>query len=289
MSFQGAQTPQAGSFALCERQVRAQDRDRWLASLFAPAAARPHLMALFAFNLEIARIRDVVSDPLPGEMRLQWWRDLLCGKTRGDAAGHPVAAALGATVGACGLSRDDLIALIDARVFDLYDDPMPDDAALAEYALGTAGIVLRLSAQILNPQASLAGILRPAALAQALTGLLRAMPWHAARGQMFLPLDRLAGHGIDRAGFVGGTPSPGLARALADLREIARKSMHEVRSGIGSVGRAEAAALLPLALVDPYLAAMERPGVDPYRTVIDIAGWRKILLMWRQARRADTA
>jgi phytoene synthase len=289
MPLQGAAVLPVGAHAHCERLVRAQDRDRWLASLFAPADTRPHLMALYAFNLEIARLRDVVSDPLPGEMRLQWWRDLLNGQSRGEAAGHPVAAALAETIKARGFAREDLIALIDARVFDLYDDPMPDGDALTRYALDTAGTLLRLSAQVLSPQARISDILRPAALAQALTGLLRSIPWHAARGQMFLPADRLVRHGIDRASYVEGVNSPALARALAELRETVRQAMREVRAGITCVGRAEVAALLPLALVEPYLAAMERPGVDPFRTIIEIAGWRKILLMWRQARRAGAA
>src|SRR5579871_5951216 len=71
MSEASASDPLAAAYAECEALVREGDRDRWLASLFAPAAARRHLYALYAFSFEIARVREIVSDPLPGEVRYQ--------------------------------------------------------------------------------------------------------------------------------------------------------------------------------------------------------------------------
>ena len=65
--------------------VRQYDKDRYLSALLAPGQYRPGLMALYAFNSEIARIRELVSEPLPGEVRLQWWRDLLEGTEHGVA------------------------------------------------------------------------------------------------------------------------------------------------------------------------------------------------------------
>src|SRR5947209_6479256 len=111
----------AEAYEHCLGHVRALDRDRFLAGLFAPSAARPHLFAILAFSAEIARVRDLVSDPLPGEVRLQWWRDLLEGKPHGDVEGHPIAAALLDTIAKFALPASALVRLIDARVFDLYD------------------------------------------------------------------------------------------------------------------------------------------------------------------------
>ena len=71
------------AFAYCEAQVRAGDRDRFLAALFAPAQHRAGLFALYAFNLEIARVREAARTPMAGEIRLQWWSDVLAGKARG--------------------------------------------------------------------------------------------------------------------------------------------------------------------------------------------------------------
>src|SRR5215207_11715913 len=84
--------------AHCEALVRAADPDRYFAALFAPADKRPHLFALYAFSLEIARVREAVSDPMLGDIRLQWWRDALQGEARGDVRANPVAAALDETV-----------------------------------------------------------------------------------------------------------------------------------------------------------------------------------------------
>src|SRR6185503_16244699 len=83
-----------GDFRSCRKLVREHGKDRYLAGLFAAASKRKHLFALYAFNYEIARIRELVHEPLPGEIRLQWWRDALQGSARGDVGRHPVAGAL---------------------------------------------------------------------------------------------------------------------------------------------------------------------------------------------------
>ena len=84
----------ADSFDHCEELVRAGDKDRFLATLFAPQKYRRALYALYAFNLEVARTRELAREPMPGEIRLQWWRDVLGGAGRGEVDAHPVAAAL---------------------------------------------------------------------------------------------------------------------------------------------------------------------------------------------------
>ncbi len=103
------------AFAHCETLVRAADRDRFLATLFAPPERRGALFALYAFNLEIARVREVVREPVSGEIRLQWWTDLLSGAGRGEAESHPVAAALLATVARYGLPPQRLQSIVEAR------------------------------------------------------------------------------------------------------------------------------------------------------------------------------
>src|SRR5271166_6346598 len=107
-------------FAYCEALVREADKDRYLASLFAPADRRPYLHALYAFDLEVARVRALAREPMAGEIRLQWWREAIAG-TRPEASAHPVAAALTETMARCGLAAATLGDLIEARAFDLYD------------------------------------------------------------------------------------------------------------------------------------------------------------------------
>src|SRR5579863_2855380 len=101
---------------VCETLVRETDKDRFLSALFAPPEHRGALIALYAFNVEIASVRERVSEPLPGEVRLQWWRDVLDGRTEGR--GHPVAAAICNAVSSRRLPVAVFHDLIDARTFD---------------------------------------------------------------------------------------------------------------------------------------------------------------------------
>src|SRR6202046_4380882 len=90
-------------FALCPDRVRTADRDRFIASLFAPVVQRAPLHALYAFNSEVARVREVAREALPGEVRLQWWSEVIGGERRGEAQANPVASALLATIESHGL------------------------------------------------------------------------------------------------------------------------------------------------------------------------------------------
>ena len=196
--------------------MREADPDRYWASLFAPADKRPHLHALYAFNFEIARVRESVREALVGEIRLQWWRDALQGEARGDVRANPIAAALDDTIVQFRLPRQSLVDLIDARIFDLYDDPMPSLNDLEGYCGETSSSLIQLSSIILangsNPgTADAAG---HAGVAYAITGLLRAFPHHARQGQVYVPADILARHGVVREDIVTGRGGPGLKGAL---------------------------------------------------------------------------
>jgi phytoene synthase len=269
----------------CATLVRQHDPDRYFADLFAPADARPHLFALHAFNTEVSRIREVVSEPLPGEMRLQWWRDAL---RAGEAGGHPVAGALLDTIAKFNLPEPAFERLLEARTFDLYNDPMPDRATFEGYAGDTASVPFQLAAIILagggDPHtADAAG---HGGVAWALAGQLRAFPISAARKQLFLPSDALVARCVDLDDVFERRSSPALLGALADLRALARE--HLAKSAAATPA-ASAVAFLPLALVEPYLRRMETPGYDPFAAPVDLPQWRKQWILWRAARRAQKA
>lgn len=177
------------NYTHCETLVRAGDKDRFLADLFAPAEARPHLHALQAFNLEIASVRHRVSEPLAGEIRLQWWRDVIVGEGRGEG---PVAAALLDTVGRFELSGAALARIIDAQEFDLAEEPMAELAALENYAVETAGTLFQLTAHVLagGEFASYEAASRAAGVAYGLATMRRtAVSTPAWKGQARLYLD----------------------------------------------------------------------------------------------------
>lgn len=276
----------AFAFSHCEALVREGDPDRYFAALFAPAPFRPHLFALAAFSLTIARVRDAASNPIAGEIRLQWWRDALQGEARGDVKANPVAAALDDAIVKRKLGRQPFVDLIDARVFDLYDDPMPRVNDLEGYGGETASALIRLGSLVLSDGAEPGGAAAAghAGVAYGVTGLLRALPWHARAGQVYLPADILKQYGVTREDIVTGRGGPGLVGATAELRTLARRHLKAYEAARATIAPAARPAFLPAALVEPYLAAMERPGYDPLNTAIDMPRWRRLWRLWRAAR-----
>jgi 15-cis-phytoene synthase len=278
----------AGAYRYAEQLVRDVDKDRYLATLFAPSDKRPHLFALYAFSFEVSRVREVVSDPLPGEVRLQWWRDALAGSARGDVMSNPVAAALLTTIDAFRLPRDPFMSLIDARIFDLYDDPMPTVADLEGYCGETCSALIRLASLVLagGEDPGGADAAGHAGVAYAIVGLMRTFPWHAMRGQVFVPKEYLIKYGATRDDVVSGRGGPGVLAALRDMRGLARHHLQRTRDLRGTVAPAIVPAFLPATIIEQYLSAMEQRGYDPYTTVIQTPVWRRQWSMWRQARRA---
>src|SRR5215467_523907 len=137
-------------FTHCAALVREADRDRYLATLFAPAEHRDALFSLYAFDVEISRVRDLAREPMSGEIRLQWWREVLLGERTGEAVANPVAAGLVETLSRYKISPDRLAELGEAHRFDVYDEPMPSRAELKSYASRTAGAIFASAGQILG-------------------------------------------------------------------------------------------------------------------------------------------
>lgn len=272
------------NFDYCAALVREADRDRYLATLFAPADKRDALFALYALNAEIARVRDVAREPMPGEIRLQWWREVLEGERAGEAAAHPVAAALLATLERHGFVATPLIELIDAHGFDLCDEPMANLGALELYCIRTQSPVFAMAAGILGgrtPPPQLATM--DAAIAAAFGGVLSGLGRHAARRQLFLPLDVLERHGVAPESVFAGQGGAPLAAALAELRALARRHLAAAQTALQAAPAPLWPAFLPLATLGPTLRAMERRDADPYR-VKPLSPLRRQWLIWRAAR-----
>jgi phytoene synthase len=274
-------------YAYCETELRRGDLDRWLACLFIPEAKRRHAHALYAFSLEIARVREIVSQPMPGLIRLQWWRDALARPDDGDVRANPVAAALADTIHRFNLPKEALIELIDAREFDLFDEPMETVEALEGYAKATSSSLFRMSSMIVASEQSAASFAcaEHGGVSYALTGLLRAFPWHSARGQLFIPLEVLRKHGLGRGDIAAGRPTLAVLAALADLRGLARKNLYCFLSSIKGLPGTCLAGLLPVSLCEAYLRQMEKPGYDPFKTAVTLPQWRRQWILWRAAKR----
>lgn len=268
------------AYALCAENIRAGDPDRHAASLFLPPSARPHVWALLAFDLEIAKTRDAVSQPMLGEIRHQWWHEAIAARA---PAGNPVAEALCATLDACALDPAPLLALIEARAFDLYDDPMPSLDTLWGYIRATSGAMFGLTQQVLAPGFPPHPAVEAAARAYGLTTLLRALPYQVMRGQLFLPLDVLAKFQLPPDNVLHHENSPALGLVLGFLRAQVRNELKAMEQALPACSAPEAC--LPALLCAPYLRKMERPGLNPFATPVELSQLRRLWALWRAVRR----
>lgn len=252
--------------AFCTDLVRAQDFRTYAASLFVPPEARRAWIALAAFNAEVAHVRDHVSQPLPGEIRLQWWRDALTGAGQGgdhDAVeGNPVAAELLRAMALHDLPVEAFVRLIDAHVFDVYDDPMPDMAALEAHCRDTSAALYALRARVLGVNSPETRLAEHAGIAEGLVDVMLALPRHAARRQLYVPGDLMSVHGvISEEVFLQQGSSP-LKDTLAHLRREARSQMDQALAMLADAPPAARPAFLPLAAIGKTLARLE--ASDPF-------------------------
>ncbi len=271
--------------AHCLALLREADPDRYLSVLYAPAEKRGALAALYAFNAEIARIRALVHEPLPGEVRLQWWRDLINGEARGSAEAHPLAAALIETIETYALPRSAFDNYCEARIFDLYDDPMPSRNDLEGYCGETASAIIQLACLILDSNAAQAHTETAghAGVAQAIVGLMRLLPIHRRRGQLYVPADMLASVGVSGEAFLSGEDKAAFKRVIDVMLALAREHLAKFEAGRVQAPKSLAPAFLPLALVPAYLGALERLSEKAGEKVADISALRKHWLMLRRA------
>jgi phytoene synthase len=275
----------ADSFDHCEQLVRVGDKDRFLATLFAPPKCRRALYVLYAFNLEIARTRELAREPMPGEIRLQWWRDVLGGVGRAEVDANPVAHAFRDVVVRYRLPPATVLELIDARTFDLYNEPMPSMASLTNYARATSSLLIDLADRILcdGREPTVGTPVDHAGIAYSIAGILRALPIHAARGQQYLPseiMDRCAAKPSD---LFAGRQTRELRAVLAELRGAVRNHLESARALLDTMPVTSAPALLPVALVRPAINRMERRGYQPFGSN-DLPQWRRQWSLWSAAR-----
>jgi|GEM_PF-26739 len=344
----------------CGDQIRRHDNDRFLVCLMAPPERRPALYALHAFNLELARTRELVAEPVLGRIRLQWWRDSIAslytrdperfGGERGAPAGpdgpggQPLLGALAAAVRDYRLGREHFDRLIDARVRDLADQPPATLADLIDYAEATAAPLIHLALEVLGhgyggaqfipmggkndplsaalpacagrqgtlspdtPSQRPGGLWKPddrgsdffgrfvgitssppaaweaggrVGIAYALTGLLRAIPFHAAQRRLYLPSDLLARHGLAPADVLTTRPAA-LAPVVMTVAAEARAQLAEARRLMAAIPPPLRPALLPATIADGHLAGLAACRFDVFAAVArPPSPWRPLRLAWQ--------
>lgn len=240
----------------CQELVAKADKDRFLSCLFAPVDARPHLFALYAFNVEIARIRETVSEPQVGLVRQQWWLDTIDGIYAGRTPDHPVTQALAHAIEKGDLPKHALHNLIIAREFDLYDDPVPTLSDLEGYLGETSSSLIQMAALILGKGAAEAAGL--AGVAFGLAGVLRLQKIRYLPSYMVQNL--------------------GKNETIKQLCTHARKRLTEARALHGNIPTPAMPAFLPASLTELYLSRIERGGT------LEVSQLRRQIALWWAAR-----
>ncbi len=272
------------SFVHAAAVLRAGDRDRYLSTLVLTGEHRDAVTALYAFNADVAAIRERVTSPAPGEVRLQWWSDALEGTEHGAVRSNPVADALLQVTERYQIPAGTLLRLLNARRFDLYDDPMPDLPSFEGYAGETASTLYQLAAMILNDGNTLeagdaAGHL---GVAHALIGHLRAFGRVSAQGRIMLPWSVFAANGVNEGEIFAGTASEGLVEALGQLSETAADHLARAEAAIAALPPKLKPAFALAAVLRRQLQLLNQHTDSPFGPAPDDPDWRKItrLLWW---------
>jgi NADH dehydrogenase [ubiquinone] 1 alpha subcomplex assembly factor 6 len=268
--------------------VRRSDPDRFQTALFAPAARREALFALYAFNHEIARVRESVTMPALGRIRLEWWRETIAAAYDGGSVRRqPVAEALADVVHAYAPSREHFERLIDARAADLEDDPPTSLAAFEGYAEGTSSALVLLALEVLGTRdlpAAETG--RHAGIAYGLSGMMRAMPLLARAGRWVIPAEIATRSGLEPSDWRSGRGTPALRAAVAEIAGAARRHLELARAGRQTIPRPALAALLPATVAAGVLRRLARARYDPFDPALagadPLQSWRLAVAVLRR-------
>ncbi len=267
------------SFDACAAAVQKGDPDRFAAAMTAPVASRGGLLAIYGFNLEIARAPWVTAEPMIALMRLQWWRDALDEIYAGGAVRrHEVVEPLAMTIRESRLERADFDRMIDGRAWEVEIGQSASESELFDYLDQTGTAILQAGAAHLGVRRDLAPIGRAFGLA----GLIRAHGALVGVGKCRLPTDSEA----ERQQILNGDVPEGFAARLSDIAGKALDDLRSARAGNGMIAAApalrsgwKAQDLLRQAADDPKAALLTPVAPSAFGASVRLA-WLSIRNRW---------
>ncbi len=280
MNERGALTDD--DLAHCMAMVRDQAVDYYLADLLLEEKQRRAALVLHAFHVEIVNITISTTEPIAGEIRLQWWSDVLAGERGGEALGNPLARALLAVMDSHNWPAKALQGKLEAHIFDLYRNPMEARTMLEGWCGETRSMMFQLVAMAGGAEAdtALADVSGHAGVAMGVTGLLENTALHRSRQQIFIPADILASAGLDHAQYLSESNEQ-TCQAYTALIEMARKHLDIAKTKTRKLDKEIASTFLPLCLVPLYLERARRDLNSISSGLAPIAQWRKQWALWR--------
>ena len=279
-------------FSFCQTELKRINPVAHFMALTAPVEHRPALIAFYAFLAELARIPATISEPSMGEIRLQWWRDIVtdpaCDDKQGCGSANigPLGSAVKQVQRQYHLSTDVLLQTIDARAFDLYNDPMPDLATYEAYAGETLALPLMQAAQILNrgenPQ-ELADLCGHAAMAISLSRHLLTWPIAAQSRKLFLPGNAFAKYGADVENIFHHQRGEEVRSAIIDLCTLAEEHQTKAKTLYAALKGKGQAHLAPTFLaLAPITLTLKMRSKAPFKD-LRLPNWRAYWHIWRMA------
>lgn len=254
----------AQGLTYCSNFLRKNDPDRFLLSLIAPREQQPAIAAIFAFNVEVAKTREIVTETTIGLIRLQWWRDALAEiYDQNKVLKHEIVEALAGAIQNYNLPRKDFDHILYAREFDLQGVAPASMEGLVNYADFTHTPLLHQVARCLGARPEDLS-LNKAAIAYSLTGLIRAIPHHAAQRRSYLPSDLIAKYNVREQSLFDGKPDPELKAVVAEIAAEASKHLQEARIDLPffkAMNKLTSLYLMQIhrAEYDPYAMTMRKP------------------------------
>ncbi|XP_063236947.1 NADH dehydrogenase (ubiquinone) complex I, assembly factor 6 [Bacillus rossius redtenbacheri] len=259
-------TANPSSANYCLNTVRQFDYENFICTLLLPSNYRTSAFAIRAFNIEVARVQDSVSDSQIGQMRMKFWEDTI-EKIYADSnvPQHPVAAELYSASKRHKLTKRFLKRLISVRAAQLSSPTFPDlDAAelYAEASVSSVYYLLLESAGLQSVRADHAA--SHLGKAQGLANLVRGTPRQAARRAVGLPRDVLARHGVPHEAVFRARSSRALRDAVLEVAHRAKQHLDKARSLGKQVPKEGRCLLLPAVAVGSYLDRLQAADFDVF-------------------------
>ncbi len=248
----------------CADLTQRHDHDRYLTALYAPEDTRQGLFALYAFNYEISKIRQTVSEPMLGEIRLQWWREAIDGIFQGAPRSHEVIQPLAQTIERHDLPPENFLAMIDGRTQDIYDESPADMAALDNYLSLTGGKLTCLAVHIAG-QKDIDDLALEMGKAWGYIGLIRAIPYHLSLKKNFIPAELMDQHGLGKSRFLSPDEPAKNAPVIMELCRQAEQHLDFIHRNKGRIKGASRSVFLLSALARSYLKTIKKADYDPFR------------------------
>lgn len=282
MSGSDRKTPE-----FCQNQLRELNYDRYLACLYLPENLRNLAITLYAFDAEINKISAAISEPMTGEIRIQWWRDTI---SAGVANTHnPLADELLGELAAHKLPLLPLDTYLQARIFDLYNDPMPDLGTLEGYCGEIASVFIQLLtvATKLEQDRTMADICGHAGMVLALTDILRFLPRHTAHNKLYIPKEMLEAADLSSEDWFSEKKSKKHLEVLNGIFDLAKShltTLHVLKNKYAAPKTDLSLILLPTSLCKPYLQSARKLNDHIFNKIPTISPLKKHWVLWRAAR-----